>query len=133
MKQKITLVIGLLFVSFLSFSQTANDIHFNETKHNFGKIKQNVPATCTFTFKNKSDKSVIIETATAQCGCTKPEFSQAPILAGKDGQVKATYNAVAVGHFVKNVYVKFANIDGPVVLTIEGDVEATTAPKPAIN
>lgn len=95
---------------------------FKKTTYSFGNIKQGVPATTEFPFVNKSNKSLIIETAVAECGCTTPEYPKAPILKGKPAVIKVTYNAENPGKFTKRVTVKFANIAEPIVLTIEGVV-----------
>jgi hypothetical protein len=95
---------------------------FKTTAYSFGKIKQGKPVTTDFTFSNKSDKSLIIETATAECGCTTPDYPKTPILKGKTGDIKVTYNAANPGKFTKRVTVKFANIATPVILTIDGEV-----------
>lgn len=95
---------------------------FKDTKHSFGNVKLNQPASAKFTFTNISNKPLIIETATASCGCTTPAYPKKPILPGKTAEIGATYNAANVGHFDKSVTVKFAGIDKPVVLIITGDV-----------
>jgi len=98
-------------------------VKFAETKHSFGKIKQGVPVTTEFTFTNTSGKPAIIEVATAECGCTTPDYPKTPILKDKASSIKVTYNAEAEGHFEKKVTVKFAKIAQPIILTIEGDVQ----------
>ncbi len=118
-------IILLFCASFLYISlhaQTTQDIKFNTNLHNFGKIKQGIPVTYTFHFLNESQQPLIIETATAECGCTKPTFPQTPINHHKKGDIQVTYNAAAIGLFKKNVYVKFANIIAPITLTIQGEV-----------
>ncbi len=117
----------LLFVALLTcstslFAQTNAPVQFKEVKHSFGKVKQGVPATTEFGFTNNSDKPVIIEVATAECGCTTPEYPKTPILKGKEASIKVTYNAANAGHFEKKVTVKFAKVTDPVTLVIEGDV-----------
>ena len=109
----------------LSFAQDA-PVKFQELKHSFGKIKQGVPVTTEFKFTNTSGKPVIIEVATAECGCTTPDYPKEPIMKGKTGTIKVTYNAANPGHFEKKVTVKFANVNEPVVLTIDGEVETKT-------
>jgi Protein of unknown function (DUF1573) len=108
-----------------------NEISFSDVKHSFGKIKQNIPASYTFNLKNNGSKPLIIEQATAQCGCTTPEYSKSPILKGKSSPIKVTYNAANPGPFTKTVTVKFLNVPEPTILTIEGEVlkGAETAPK----
>lgn len=121
------LVLAFLCCSVVAFGQTKNDVKFTAMKHSFGKIKQNVPATYTFTFRNAStSKPLIIETATAQCGCTTPVYPKSPIGKGKTGTIKVTYNAATMGAFTKTVTVKFANINEPITLTIDGEVVAAT-------
>lgn len=97
-------------------------LKFTEVQHFFGKIKHNIPATYVFTFQNILGKPVIIESATASCGCTTPEYTKGVIAAGATDKIKVTYNAAALGSFSKIVTVKIANIEEPVVLTIEGEV-----------
>lgn len=99
-----------------------NTVSFNKTKHSFGKIKQGVPKSFTFTLKNNGSKPLIIENATAQCGCTTPEYSKSPVLKGKSSPIKVTYNAANPGVFTKTVTVKFLGISNPTILTIEGEV-----------
>jgi len=100
---------------------------FNVDKYDFGKIKQNVPATYTFEITNKSDKPLVIENAHATCGCTTPEYQKDPILPGKTAKIKVGYNAATLNHFDKTVYVKFAGVDEEKALGITGEVLAADA------
>lgn len=112
----------LILFSMSSFAQETT-VKFTQTKYSFGKIKQGVPATTEFKFTNTSDKPVIIESAIAGCGCTTPDYPKTPILKDKTAVIKVTYNAENEGHFEKEVTVKFARVQQPVVLIIDGDVE----------
>jgi len=114
-------ITALLFFTAAS-AQTDSAVSFKTTTHSFGKIKQGKPVTTEFTFLNKTDKSVIIETAVAECGCTTPDYPKSPILKGKSAVIKVTYNAENPGKFTKKVTVKFANIKTPIELTIDGEV-----------
>ena len=97
-------------------------VKFNTNKYDFGKIKQSVPVTYYFEVTNKSDKPMVIENAHATCGCTTPEYQKDPILPGKTVKIKVGYNAANGGHFDKPVYVKFAGVDQPKTVGIEGEV-----------
>lgn len=119
--KKLVFIIAFFSVTGL-FAQAPADIVFKTTSHSFGKIKQNIPASFVFTFTNNSSKPAVIEFANAECGCTTPEYSKDPILKGKTSTIKVTYNAAATGSFSKNVNVKFANIQLPYTLKIEGEV-----------
>lgn len=121
MKKGLFLVIALLGFTTI-FAQNKTPLEFKEVKHSFGKIKQNVPATHTFTFKNVSSTPIIIESATAECGCTSPEYPKGVIAKGAENKISVTYNAAAMGSFTKRVTVKIAKVAEPVILTIEGEV-----------
>ena len=94
----------------------------NSDKYDFGKIKQGVPVTTYFTITNTSDKPIVIESATAGCGCTTPEYSREPIPAGGNTQLKVGYNAAAMGRFDKPVTIKLAGVADQKVVMIGGEV-----------
>lgn len=118
---KYLLLIAFMACTTLSFAQDT-PAKFQELKHSFGKIKKGVPVTTEFKFTNTSSKPLIIEVATAECGCTTPEYPKTPVMAGKESTIKVTYNAESEGHFEKKVTVKFAKYPQPVILEIDGDV-----------
>ncbi len=121
MKKVVFLVISLLGIATV-FAQSNAPIEFKETKHSFGKIKKDVPATYTFTFKNTSNAPVVIESAVAGCGCTTPEYPKGVVAKGATEKIKVTYNAASIGAFTKTVTVKVAKVVDPIVLTIDGEV-----------
>lgn len=97
-------------------------IKLNSDKHDFGKIKQGVPVTTYFTITNVSNAPVVIESATAGCGCTTPEYSKEPIPAGGTAKLKVGYNAAAMGPFTKPVTIKLAGVNDTKQVTITGEV-----------
>jgi hypothetical protein len=122
--KKLLFIIALAVFSTVGFSQTkAEDlVKFEDLKYDFGKMKQGVPATYDFVFSNISTKPVVIETATASCGCTTPKWPQEPVMSKKSEKINVGYNAAAVGTFSKTITVKVASVDMPVTLTISGEV-----------
>ena len=83
------LVMGVSF----AFAQTNADIKFDKTTHDFGKFSENSPVvSCTFPFTNIGDAPLVIHQAVASCGCTVPEYTKEPIMPGKKGTIKVTYN-----------------------------------------
>lgn len=114
------ILLALCLVGFSSLH--AQTPVFKKLKHNFGKIKQNKPVTTQFSFTNSGDKPLIIETATAECGCTTPDYPKGAITKGKSGTIKVEYNAAAIGTFNKKITIKFLNIQQPVILYIQGEV-----------
>jgi archaellum component FlaG (FlaF/FlaG flagellin family) len=125
---------GLLVANAQTTPATDNpnqaDITFDKETHDFGIVPQNIPATYTFTFKNTGKEPLIITNAAASCGCTTPEWTKEPILPGKKGFVKATFNAATLGTFNKAVNVSSNAKKANVTLYIKGDVK-TPAEIPA--
>ena len=113
-----------------------NAVKFTTQDYKFGKIKKGVPVNTIFSFKNVSEKPVVVEFAQADCGCTEPEYPKTAIAKGQSATIKVTYNAAVVGIFKKSVNVKFANSNQPYILNIEGEVlddaakaKSTVSPK----
>lgn len=125
--KKIFFLIIAFFAIATVFAQGTTPLEFKETKHSFGKIKQNVPATFVFTFKNTSSAPVVIENAFADCGCTTPDYPKGVIPKGATKTIKVTYNAAAMGSFTKKVTVKVAKVADPIILTINGEVVGADA------
>jgi len=115
-----------LFALVLVFAFTTNAqgvIKFKASTHDFGKIKQGVPATHTFEFTNTGKTPVVISNVQPSCGCTTPEWTREPIMPGKVGKVTASYNAAALGAFNKTITVVNNGEVGNIVLSIQGTVE----------
>ena len=128
MKKLLLLASAFVFSAAL-FAQTKVDdvAKFDAEKHDFGKIKQGVPAVCYFEITNSSDKPLVIESASASCGCTVPEYPKEPIAPGTSSKIKVQYSAAAMGAFKKDVYIKLAGIAEQKTLNIPGEVVAVQA------
>jgi len=125
--KKLLLLTSLFVIGATVMAQTTkvSDVaKFNEEKHDFGKVKQNIPAVCYFEITNNSAKPLVIESATASCGCTVPEYPKEPIVPGKSAKIKVQYNAANIGVFTKEVYIKLAGIEERKTLNISGEVIA---------
>lgn len=130
----LTFIVAILVApAFAQSTTTVNNkkaedfIKFKETKYNFGKIKQGSPVTHDFEFTNITNAPVIIETATASCGCTTPKWPQAPVAKGGTEKITAGFNAAAAGPFSKEIYVRVKGADVPFAITITGEVLPATA------
>jgi hypothetical protein len=117
---KIKFIILGLIIAIGSFAQTT--IKFDQTSHNFGKIKQGVHKSVVFNYTNLGNKPAVIEFANAECGCTQPDYNQNPVLKGQKGTIKVTYTAPNEGAFKKRVTVKYAGEKTVTELVIEGEV-----------
>lgn len=115
-------------LSFAAVAQKKVDAvaKFSSEVINLGKIAQNVATTATFTITNISNEPLIIEKVDAACGCTVPDYTKAPIMPGKSGTIKATYNAANLLGFEKTVTLKLAGVDETKTLTLKGEVLSTT-------
>lgn len=124
--KKLLFLLPVLFISMLATAQVkklpAQVVKFTEQQYNFGKIKQNQPVTHDFAFNNISGKPVVIESATASCGCTTPVWPQKPIAKNKKDKITAGFNAAAAGPFEKTIFVKISGVDQQVALIIKGEV-----------
>ncbi len=133
--KKIALLTAAFVFSVAAMAQTTADevAKFNTEKHDFGKVKQNNPATYYFEIKNIGKKPLVVENASASCGCTVPEKPKEPIMPGKTDKVKVVYNAAALGPINKDITIKFAGIDQPKVVHITGEVVSAEAYDDAVK
>jgi len=63
----------------------------------------------------------------ASCGCTVPDWPKDPILPGKTGVIKVTYNTAIIGVFNKSITVYSNAANNPVGLIIKGNVNPVQA------
>jgi hypothetical protein len=126
-------LLGLLLSAGLSHGQNvipvassstakAAIIIFKENTHDFGKIKMGAPVTAEFTFTNTGTAPLSITSVAPSCGCTVSSYTQEPVLPGKKGFIKATYNAKNPGVFNKSIAVTANTATQNMQLFIKGEV-----------
>lgn len=101
-------------------------IRFATTAHNFGIVKEKGgPVSYSFEFTNTGTKPLVIISATASCGCTRPQYPTEPIAPGKKGKIKVTYLPEGrPGEFTRIVKVRTNIKDAKKLnLTIKGTVQ----------
>jgi hypothetical protein len=96
---------------------------WDKLEHDFGTIKQDVPAKAVFKLKNKTKLPLLLTTVQASCGCTATGYSKEPIKPGKSTEISATYNAHVKGPFTKTISVMTNLSTEQVILRIRGTVE----------
>lgn len=101
------LIFGSVFSQEKSIDESAKALKFAEIVFDFGKIPQGKPVHHLFQATNISSKIVTVENVQASCGCTTPEWSRDPIVAGGNGTIKVGYNASAIGYFEKTINVQY--------------------------
>ena len=125
--KKLLLAVLALSSTTLFAQKKADDIaKFNTETFDFGKIKQNVPATATVVVTNIGTEPLMIDQAAPSCGCTISDYTKTPIAPGKTGEIKATFNAAAIGRIDKTITVKFAGADDVKFIKLTGEVLAPT-------
>lgn len=125
MKRKIALFAALIVmgIGYASAQQTKADIKFEHTTVNVGEFSEKKPVVDTvFTFTNVGNGPLVIHQAIASCGCAVPEYPEEPILPGKTGVIKVTYNGKgkAPGYFKKSITIRTNAKTEMVRLFIEG-------------
>lgn len=66
---------------------------FNDTLHDFGRIKAGEVVTTDFTMTNTGKQDIIIYDAKAACGCTIPEYPDAPLKPGASQVISVRFNS----------------------------------------
>lgn len=79
-----------------------------EKSYDFGTVSSSAkPVVHEFTLTNSGSAPLVIISATATCGCTRPTFTPKPIDPGKSGSVKVTFlPAGQAGNINKEIKVK---------------------------
>ncbi len=102
------------------------NLAFKMDTHDFGTVPEGPAAEYEFKFKNTGKEPITISKVQASCGCTTPSYSKDPVLPGKEGAIKASYNTNGrPGAFTKTITV--VSNAGTKVVTIKGTVEKAPA------
>ncbi|UOQ66093.1 DUF1573 domain-containing protein [Hymenobacter volaticus] len=66
---------------------------FAQAEHDFGDIKPGDVVKHTFEFTNTGKSPLLIENATASCGCTTPNWTKEPIAPGSKGTIEVQFDS----------------------------------------
>lgn len=125
---KTILSVAALLIAFFTAQPAYADkkdpkIAFKESVYDFGKVSlKSGKVSHEFTFTNDGAKNLVITNARADCGCTRPEYNDAPVAPGKSGSVKVTFAPAAKGHFSKKVTITTNGNPRKTRLLIKGEV-----------
>lgn len=67
-------------------------IQMIDTTYNFGTVAEGAIVEFSFRFKNTGDKPLIVQNASASCGCTVPEKPEQPVMPGETSFIKVKFN-----------------------------------------
>lgn len=101
-------------------TQNPEFIQFKELVYDFGNVKQGIPVSHIFEFKNVGTKDITLINVQASCGCTTPNWKGGIYKPQEVAQINATYNAASEGSFNKSITVTTS--ESITVLTIMGNV-----------
>ena len=68
-------------------------ISFENMEYDFGTINEGDIIEHTFTFSNTGESPLLIEKATASCGCTVPKWPKEPIPVGGTGEIEVRFDS----------------------------------------
>jgi hypothetical protein len=123
MKRKLgsLLTLCLLIAGFTANAQ--GELKFEKETHDFGTIAEGTQASYEFKVTNVGNQPVVIANVQPACGCTTPDWTKEPILPGKSGFIKASYNSSGrPGPFHKSITIISNSIKPNAVIFIKGEV-----------
>lgn len=104
----------------------AGAFEFEQTVYDFGNVPEGEVVNHTFKFKNVGDAPLVIQNASATCGCTVPSYSKEPIPVGGTGEVQVKFNSAnRVG--VQNKTITITANTKPAINTVK--IKGTVAAK----
>lgn len=126
MALRVALTVVACFVTLSVAAQSS--LRFTRSVYDFGTIREaDGKVSCTFEYVNRGKQPVVIDQVNVSCGCTTPEFSRKPILAGERGQMKVTFDpANREGEFAKEITVFTGGRRYRTTLRITGNIIART-------
>ncbi len=97
-------------------------IQWVDTVKNIGKVSEGEKVQIEFKFINTGTNPLVINNVVASCGCTIAEKPEAPVAAGKEGYIKASFDSkgrVGSNHKTLTVYTNTAEATYPLVFDVE--------------
>jgi len=130
--KRLVVSIGIFLCTGMLYGQVQSNpttpLLFEIDTWNFGEIKETGgKVSYTFHYTNTSSKPKVIEHVRMSCGCTTASYSRQPIMPGKDGEIKITFDPVKQpGTFQKNIQITTDNGKSQYNLRISGVVNPRT-------
>ena len=104
---------------------------FAEAEFDFGDIKPGTKVNHTFTFTNTGKSPLLIEDATASCGCTTPSWTKEPVAPGAQGKMEVQFDSQGKqGIISKQVAVRANTQPSITTVLIKGNVLTADTQKP---
>ena len=101
---------------------------FAESEFDFGNIKPDSKVRHTFTFTNTGKSPLLIEDATASCGCTTPSWTKAPVAPGAQGTMEVQFDSHGKSGIIsKQVAVRANTQPSITTIVIKGNIPTDAA------
>lgn len=96
---------------------------FEESSYDFGSITEGDVVEHVFKFTNTGEAPLVIQSASASCGCTVPSYPREPVAPGESGEIQVKFNS-ANKPGVQNKTVSITANTNPTItrLTIKSNV-----------
>ena len=105
-------------------TQGKGKIEFENNTFEFGTVKEGAVVDHVFKFKNTGTEPVILAQVSATCGCTTPDYTKEPVLPGKDGEIKVSFDSHGqVGIQQKIITIASNAENGVTTVQLKGTVE----------
>jgi hypothetical protein len=109
MRKMMTALLLTMVVAVTGYAQKGARFEFKDKNdtYDFGTVKEGEKVVHVYEFKNAGDQPLMILKAEAGCGCTTPEWPKTPVMPGKTGTIKVTFNTAGkAGPAYKDVTIK---------------------------
>jgi hypothetical protein len=113
--------------------QTPPKMVLSEIEWDFGLVKPNEKPVKVITITNKGDEDLIIERASAHCGCVKTSLSTKQIKSGKSAELTITFDTTGYdGKVSRDIFITSNDFQEP-EKKMPVSVEIEHQPNPMIN
>jgi hypothetical protein len=103
--------------------QTAAAMEFRDTLYDFGKVREGEVVEYAFIFKNTGKGPLLISRARSTCGCTVPEWPEAPVPPGENSKISARFDTEGkAGPQLKPITIMTNTLKGTYVVYLQGEV-----------
>lgn len=96
---------------------------FRDTLFDFGKVREGEIIEYAFIFTNPGKGPLLISRARSTCGCTVPEWPEAPVPPGGTGRINVRFDTEGkIGQQLKPITVMANTLPGKHVVHLQGEV-----------
>ncbi|MFN4079825.1 MAG: DUF1573 domain-containing protein [Saprospiraceae bacterium] len=75
-----------------------------------------------FRYRNLGERPLLLQNARADCSCATPDWTEAPVPPGGQGQIVLSYDGKREGAYNKRIRVFFDQQRRPEILRIKGEI-----------